>query len=110
MDSLPCHQIDVCVMKVNNVGTNIRKPTVEYSLEDYSHIMATNLESAYHFCQLAHPLLVASGQGCIVMNSSVGGITSLRTGSVYGATKGTASDFPNLLKFQFSNLSVVQVH
>lgn len=73
---------------MNNVGTNIRKPTVEYTLEEYNHIMNTNLASLYHFCQLAHPLLKASGNGSIVMNSSVGGITSLRSGSVYGATKG----------------------
>ncbi|KAM0862399.1 hypothetical protein ACQ4PT_045287 [Festuca glaucescens] len=42
---------------VNNVGTNIRKPTTEYCADDYSFVMSTNLESAYHLCQLAHPLL-----------------------------------------------------
>lgn len=64
---------------VNNVGTNIRKPTVEYSAEDFSFLLATNLESAYHFCQLAHPLLKASGSGVIVFNSSVaGGPTAMR--------------------------------
>ncbi|KAJ9529086.1 hypothetical protein QJQ45_007786 [Haematococcus lacustris] len=37
---------------VNNVGTNIRKPTVDYTSEEYSRLMATNLESAYHLCQV----------------------------------------------------------
>ncbi|KAI4993871.1 hypothetical protein ZWY2020_008184 [Hordeum vulgare] len=36
---------------INNVGTNRRKPTTEYSADEYSFIMATNLESAYHLCQ-----------------------------------------------------------
>ncbi|KAF3771810.1 Tropinone reductase-like protein, partial [Nymphaea thermarum] len=52
---------------VNNVGTNIRKPTVEYTEEDFSFLMSTNLESAYHLCQLAHSLLKRSGNGSIVL-------------------------------------------
>ncbi|GAA4391645.1 SDR family oxidoreductase [Hymenobacter koreensis] len=72
---------------INNVGTNIRKPTTAYSDEEYRHIMATNLDSAFALCQLAHPLLKASGAGVIVNISSVAGLTHLRTGAVYGMTK-----------------------
>ncbi|KAH1196686.1 Tropinone reductase [Glycine max] len=56
---------------VNNVGTNVRKPTIEYTAEEYSKLMATNLDSAYHLSQLAYPLLKASGNGSIVFISSV---------------------------------------
>ncbi|KAI4384489.1 hypothetical protein MLD38_002639 [Melastoma candidum] len=62
---------------INNAGTNFRKPTVEYTAEEYSKIMTTNLNSAYHFCQLAHPLLKNSGSGSIVFISSVAGVVSL---------------------------------
>ncbi|PNH12845.1 Tropinone reductase [Tetrabaena socialis] len=73
---------------VNNVGTNVRKPTVEYTEEDYSFVMRTNLESAYHLCQVCQPLLKASGDGCIVFNSSVaGGPTAMRSGTLYAMTK-----------------------
>ncbi|CAN1805679.1 Senescence-associated protein 13 [Linum perenne] len=58
---------------VNNVGTNVRKPTVDYTAEDYSSLMGTNFDSSYNFCQLTHPLLKASGDGSIVFISSVGG-------------------------------------
>ncbi|WKA00983.1 hypothetical protein VitviT2T_019294 [Vitis vinifera] len=74
--------------QVNNVGTSFRKPTVDYTAAEYSTIMTTNLESAYHLCQLAHPLLKASGAGSIVFVSSVAGVVSLGTGSIYAATKG----------------------
>ncbi len=37
---------------VNNVGTNIRKSTVEYTAEDYSQIQRTNMESAYNLTQV----------------------------------------------------------
>ncbi|KAI6671082.1 hypothetical protein NL676_005967 [Syzygium grande] len=33
---------------INNVGTNITKPTVDYIVEDFSFMMTTNVESAHH--------------------------------------------------------------
>ncbi|WP_084445118.1 SDR family oxidoreductase [Hymenobacter roseosalivarius] len=72
---------------VNNVGTNIRKRTAEYSAEEYQHIMATNLESVFGMCQGAFPLLQAAGRTSIVNVSSVAGLTHVRTGSIYGMTK-----------------------
>ncbi|KAK9755661.1 hypothetical protein RND81_01G041500 [Saponaria officinalis] len=73
---------------VNNTGMVIRKQTQDYTSEEYSAIMATNFESAYHFCQLAHPLLKASGFGCIIMISSISGLVSVGAGSVYEVSKG----------------------
>ncbi|CAJ1864043.1 unnamed protein product [Sphenostylis stenocarpa] len=77
-------KLNICV---NNVGTNFRKPTVEYSAEEYSQLMTVNLDSAFHLCQLAYPLLKASGKGSIVFISSVAGMVSLGTGAVYAASK-----------------------
>ncbi|XP_075635068.1 tropinone reductase homolog At5g06060-like isoform X1 [Castanea sativa] len=73
---------------INNVGTNKTKPTLEYTAQDFSFIMATNFESAYHLSQLAHPLLKASSAGSIVFVSSVCGVVSVSVGSIYGASKG----------------------
>jgi len=72
---------------VNNVGTNIRKKTIDYSSEEYLHVFSTNLTSAFHLSQLFHSLLSKSQQGNIVNISSVAGLTHLRTGSAYGMTK-----------------------
>ena len=83
---------------MNNVGTNFRKPTIEYSAEEYSQLMTVNLESSFHLSQLAYPLLKASGKGCIVFLSSVAGVTSMGTGSVYAAAKGYQF-LPNLMHF-----------
>ncbi|XP_023737233.1 tropinone reductase homolog At5g06060 [Lactuca sativa] len=72
---------------INNVGTNIVKPNLEYTAEEYSLIMATNLESCYHISQLSHPLLKASGFGSIVFISSVAGSVHVNYTSIYGPTK-----------------------
>lgn len=53
-------------------------------------LMATNLESSYNLCQLAYPLLKASGSGNIVFISSVAGLVHIFSGSIYGATKGNS--------------------
>ncbi|XP_010510503.1 PREDICTED: tropinone reductase homolog At2g29150-like isoform X2 [Camelina sativa] len=73
---------------VNNAATFIVKPATEFTAEEYSFVMATNLESAFHLSQLAHPLLKASSLGSIVFISSVSGIVHTDTGScIYGASK-----------------------
>ncbi|KAJ7964561.1 Tropinone reductase-like [Quillaja saponaria] len=71
---------------VKNVGTNFRKPTI-YTAEEFSELMNTNFDSAFHLCQLAHPLLKASEQGSIVFISSMASLVSLGTGSPYAARK-----------------------
>ncbi|KAI3751322.1 hypothetical protein L2E82_22390 [Cichorium intybus] len=87
---------------INNVGTNIRKPTTEYTAEEYSMLMATNLESSYHLCQLAHPLLKASGSGSIVFISSVAGAINISSGSIYGATKGAMNQLAKNLACEWA--------
>lgn len=69
---------------VNNVGTNIRKPTVAFTPEELDFVLSTNLRSAYHLCQLAHPLLKAAGGASVMFNSSVaGGPLSMFSGTPY---------------------------
>lgn len=76
-------------MQINNVGTLVSKPTTEFTAQDFSGQIATNLDSAYHFSQLAHPLLKASGFGSIVFLSSVCGVVSSGFVSIYSLTKGS---------------------
>lgn len=76
---------------MNNAGTGVAKDTTEFTAEDFSTIMVTNFESAYNLCQLAHPLLKASGNGNIVFISSVAGVVAIPFCSIYASTKGTAA-------------------
>ncbi|CAI9092488.1 OLC1v1027740C1 [Oldenlandia corymbosa var. corymbosa] len=87
---------------INNVGTNIRKPTANYTADEYSKLMATNLESAYHLCQLAYPLLKASGVGNVVFISSVAGLVHIFSGSIYGATKGAMNQLTKNLACEWA--------
>ncbi|XP_021656491.2 tropinone reductase 1 isoform X2 [Hevea brasiliensis] len=72
---------------VNNAATVRHRDCVDNTEEDYSSIMSTNLESPYHVCQLAYPLLKESRNGSIVFLSSVAGSVALPMLSIYAATK-----------------------
>jgi Tropinone reductase 1 len=73
---------------VNNVGTNIRKPTIEYTEQDFDFIMATNLKSMFELSKLCQPLLAKSSGGASVVNiGSVAGVTCIKTGTPYSMTK-----------------------
>ncbi|KAL1365314.1 hypothetical protein HN51_013365 [Arachis hypogaea] len=91
---------------VNNVGTNTRKPTIEYTVEEYSKIMTTNLDSAYHLCQLAYSLLKASGNGNIVFISSVASTTNVGSGSLYAASKAAINQLTKNLACEWAKDSI----
>lgn len=71
---------------INNVGTNIRKPASDYSEEEVSCVIRTNLESAFHVSRQCFGMLRA-GRGSIVNVASVAGLTHICTGAPYAMTK-----------------------
>lgn len=81
------HQIDYFV-QVNNAAIAISKDTTDTTAEDIYNILSINLEAPYHLCQLAQPLLKASGAGNIVFISSVAGLVALPSISIYASSKG----------------------
>jgi tropinone reductase I len=87
---------------INNVGTNIRKPTIEYSEEEYDFVMNTNLRSAFELNKLFFPLLKASEQGNIIHVTSVAGLTHVRTGSIYGMTKAAMTQLTKNLSAEWA--------
>jgi Tropinone reductase 1 len=83
---------------INNVGTNIRKQMSELTLEDYHHVIDTNLTSCFDLSRVLYPALKKGAgimlQGSdrpagatVVNNASVAGLTHLRTGAAYAMSK-----------------------
>ena len=72
---------------VNNVGTNIRKKTMEYSDDEYKRLFETNLNSAFDLCRKLYSSLKNAQGSAIVNVASTNGLTFARTGSPYSMTK-----------------------
>lgn len=87
---------------VNNTGTNTRKPTAEYTADDYDYVLDTNLRSAYELTQQAYPLLKVSGRATIVFVSSVSGLTHTSSGSLYGMTKAALNQLTRNLSVEWA--------
>ncbi|XP_003577285.1 tropinone reductase homolog At5g06060 [Brachypodium distachyon] len=76
---------------VNNAAQLLGKAGVEWTSEEYSHIMTTNLESVFHLSQLAHPLLChasIAGGGSIINISSITGSLGFPGLALYSMSKG----------------------
>ncbi|XP_044351278.1 tropinone reductase homolog At5g06060 isoform X1 [Triticum aestivum] len=74
-------------MQVNNAAQALAKAVVECTPEEYTNLMATNLESCFHLSQLTHPLLLRdsiAGGGSIVNLSSLGGTLGFPCYTLYG--------------------------
>ena len=72
---------------VNNVGTNIRKKTIEYTEEEIRKVFEINLFSMVDLSRQAFPLLKESGKASVINIASVAGSFDVQTGSPYGMTK-----------------------
>ena len=73
---------------VANAGTNVRKMPEQYALEEWHHIVDTNLTGVFACCQAAYPELRRRGGGKIVTIGSMTSIFGFNVGAVYAATKG----------------------
>ncbi|XP_073259966.1 tropinone reductase homolog At2g29150-like isoform X2 [Populus alba] len=92
---------------VNNAGTNIYKATLDYTAEDFTSLMNTNLQSAFHLSQLAHPLLKASGAGKIVFMSSIISVVSMNTHyPLYSASKAAMNQLTRNLACEWAKDSI----
>jgi len=91
---------------VNNVGTNIRKATTEYTDDEIAHVLNTNLLSAFGLCRDAYPLLQAAAQGdtgdAVIVNiGSVAGMTAILSGAIYAMTKAALDQLTRYLAVEW---------
>lgn len=87
---------------VNNVGTNISKKVIEYTIAEYELILQTNLTSIFEMCRLFYPLLKNGQNSSIVNMSSVAGLVSNRTGAPYGMTKAAINQLTRSLSVEWA--------
>ena len=77
----------------------IRRDAVAWKLkpEDWREVLATNLDSAFHMCRAAVPLMRERGGGSIVLVSSINGERGRFGQSAYAASKSGLHGFAKSL-------------
>ena len=91
---------------INNVGTNIRKKTVEYSTKEIDKILTTNMISTFELCKTLFPLLKLTGNSSVVNITSVAGLTHIKTGSPYGMSKAAIDQLTRNLAAEWASENI----
>ena len=93
---------DALDILVNNVGLNIRKPTIEYTLDEYEQVMRINATSMFELSRLLHPWLKRSGRASIVNIGSVAGSLSVGSSAAYAMSKAAVAHLSRYLAVEWA--------
>jgi Tropinone reductase 1 len=99
--SAACQELGGLEILINNVGTNVRKPTHELADSEIETVLATNLTAALSFCQAAQTTL-AINHGCIVNIGSVAGNVAIGTGVAYAMSKAALDQLTRYLAVEWA--------
>jgi len=72
---------------INNAGMNIRKPLVEYTLDEWNTVLDTNLTSVFLVSRSFIPMMKGRGYGRILNLASIMSHISLPGRTAYSASK-----------------------
>jgi 2-deoxy-D-gluconate 3-dehydrogenase len=87
---------------VNSQGTQVRKPAMEMTEEDWDGLMAVNLKSVYFSCQAAARHMIKQGKGKIINVASLTSVLGLANITIYGASKGGVASLTKGLAIEWA--------
>jgi len=86
----------------NNAGTNVRKPVVEMTDEDWHTIMETNVKGIFMVARAVARQMIAQKSGRIINMSSVSAVSPERDKVVYASSKAAVSQFTKGLALELA--------
>lgn len=86
----------------NNAGTNIRKPVVEMSDEDWHTIIETNVKGIFLVARSVARQMIVQKSGRIINMSSMAAMVPERDKVVYASSKGAVSQFTKGLALELA--------
>ena len=72
---------------INNVGINLRKPLVDFTLDEWRYVQDTNLTSVFLMCRSFVPHMKVNGYARVINMASIMSWISLPGRSAYSASK-----------------------
>ena len=72
---------------VNNAGVAVFKPLLDTTFEEWSRVMATNLDGPFLCTQAAAPVMLSQGGGSVVNIASISGLRASTLRVAYGTSK-----------------------
>ena len=91
---------------VNSAGTTKRAPTIDFSEEDWNHIIDTNLTGTLRACQVFGRHMLERGQGSIINIASLSTFVALHEVAAYSASKAAVGSLTKSLAVEWSSRGV----
>jgi 2-deoxy-D-gluconate 3-dehydrogenase len=91
---------------INAVGMNIRKNLIELSLEEWEHIIKSNLTSMFISCKYCGKVMVKNKYGKIINIASMGSYLGLTHASAYCASKGGVNQLTKALALELAEYNI----
>ena len=91
---------------VNNAGTNVRKPAVEITWEDWDVVLNTNLKSMFFCSQAVAPHMIQQEWGRIINIGSATNIFAFPYVSPYCASRGGVAQLTKSLAAEWAPLGI----
>ena len=92
---------------VNSAGVNIRRPSLEFSLDDFRRVVEINLTGTFVCSQAVAPVMIEAGGGRIVNISSMLGMVGLAERPAYTAAKGGVLQLTRTLAVEWAPHNVL---
>lgn len=91
---------------VNNAGTNIRKPILEFTEEEWDRVITTNLKGVFLVAQAVGKVMVQQKSGKIINIASVAGVRGRPFLGAYCASKGGVIQLTKVMALEWAKDNV----
>ncbi len=91
---------------VNNAGTNVRKPALELTPDEFDSVLQVNLKGYYNGARAAGAHFVAQGSGKLINVSSILGSVALPNQAAYASSKGAIDQLTKVLAIEWAEANV----
>lgn len=98
-----CGHVDILV---NNAGHNIRKPTIEFTQEEFDSLHAVHVRGAFLFCKALGRHMQERRSGSIINIASVLGLVAAPGVAPYAAAKAAVASFSRVLALEMAPFNV----
>ncbi|KAH8092685.1 hypothetical protein BXZ70DRAFT_453327 [Cristinia sonorae] len=91
---------------INNAGVSYPYAASDISMDEVRKLYEVNVFAVMAMTKAFIPLLIASGDGCVINVGSLSGVTPLPFGSVYGSSKAALHSYNDTLRVELAPFGV----
>ena len=98
-----CGKVDILI---NNVGIQVRKPALEFTLEEWNSVLNIHLTASFAMAQAVVPGMIKQGGGKIINIASINGVIAIPNTIAYTAAKSGLAGLTRAMAVEWSQFNV----